>query len=425
VSIVQSPASAERLPAVVRARVQVSFEHCVHFTENLFARSNSLLAEILTEAPAKQVSKVLVVVDEGLHRAQPSLARGIEEYFAPLRNCLQLVTAPMILEGGERVKNSYFHVSEIQSEIDRYNIDRHSYVIGVGGGALLDVVGLAVATAHRGVRHLRVPSTTLSQADSGVGVKNGINAFGKKNFIGTFAVPFAVMNDFALLYSLSERDRRSGYSEAVKVACIKDAEFFSSLETDMDALRAFESDAMQRLIRRSAELHIHHIANSGDPFELGSARPLDFGHWSAHKLEQLSEYRIRHGEAVAVGIALDVIYSRLAGYLSGSEAERILALLEALGFELYANELCNVDSAGELIVLRGLQEFRSHLGGELTVTLLRGLGRGFEVHAMDEAIIADAIWELQRRHYERPLKGAPESDGALYDEALTRNVKTT
>src|SRR5262249_34636315 len=149
------------------------------------------------------------------------LARQIEAYFE--RADLRLACPPLILEGGERVKNSYFHVSEIQSHVERYHIDRHSYLVAVGGGALLDVAGLAAATAHRGVRHVRIPTTTLSQDDSGVGVKNGINAFGKKNFIGTFAVPFAVINDFDLLASLSPRDKRAGYIEAVKAACIRDA----------------------------------------------------------------------------------------------------------------------------------------------------------------------------------------------------------
>ena len=101
---------------------------------------------------------------------------------------------------------------------------------------------------------------------------------------------------------------------------------------------------MQRLIQRCAELHIQHIATSGDPFELGSARPLDFGHWAAHKLEQLSEFRIRHGEAVALGIAVDVVYSRRIGLLDAASAERILKLLEALGLDLFASELLHVSS---------------------------------------------------------------------------------
>src|SRR5438270_4491751 len=113
---------------------------------------------------------------------------------------------------------------------------------------------------------------------------------------------------------------------------------------------------MRRLIRRCAELHLYHIAGSGDPFEFGAARPLDFGHWTAHKLEQLSEYQIRHGEAVAIGIALDVIYSRLRGFLDAESAERVLRLMEALGFELFASELLHLNSQNSLLALDGLEE---------------------------------------------------------------------
>jgi 3-dehydroquinate synthase len=249
----------------------------------------------------------------------------------------------------------------------------------------------------------------LSQDDSGVGVKNGINAFGKKNFIGTFAPPFAVINDFKLLETLSIRDKRAGYVEAVKVALIRDAEFFEQIERDAFRLRDFDPDAMQRLIHRCAELHLNHIATSGDPFEFGSARPLDFGHWAAHKLEQLSEYRLRHGEAVAIGIALDVIYSRRMGCIGRPCESRILRLLELLGFELFANELAHVDADNQYVVLNGLEEFREHLGGELTITLLHGVGKGFEVHEIDIPQMLHAIRELETRHRQKALHQASAS----------------
>jgi 3-dehydroquinate synthase len=247
------------------------------------------------------------------------------------------------------------------------------------------------------VRLVRIPTTTLSQADSGVGVKNGLNAFGQKNFIGTFAPPFAVINDFSLLATLAPRDKRSGFVEAVKVACIRDAKFFDEIERDAEKLAAFESGAMKRLIRRCAELHLDHIATNGDPFEAGSARPLDFGHWSAHKLEQLSHFNISHGEAVAIGIALDVIYSRETGLLNPPAAARILNLLETLGFKLFADELLNADNANLPAILSGLEEFREHLGGELSVTLLSEIGRGIEVHEMNPRPIAAAVAELRAR----------------------------
>src|SRR5882724_370174 len=388
----------------IQHSIQVGYELRVHFTQNVFEPGNLVLRNTLVDAASSRIYKALVILDESLAQAQPALAAQIETYFATHSDRIKLVCPPVIIEGGERTKNSYFHVSEIHSEIDRFHIDRHSFVIAIGGGALLDMVGLAAATAHRGVRHVRIPSTTLSQADSGIGVKNGINAFGKKNFIGTFAPPFAVINDFQLLASLSPRDKRAGYVEAVKVALIRDREFFETLERDASALRDFDPEAKRRLIRRCAELHLEHISTSGDPFEFGAARPLDFGHWSAHKLEQLSEYQIRHGEAVAVGIALDVIYSRMMGFMDAASAERALQLLETLGFELFASELLHVNSQNSLLLLDGLEEFREHLGGELTITLLKQIGKGFEIHDMNLPKVVEALYELKQRHEQRGQK---------------------
>jgi 3-dehydroquinate synthase len=206
---------------LIQRTISLTFEHRVYFTKNVFSLGNPVLREVLAGRTG-QVPKVLVVVDESLQTAQAALVPQIESWFRHHSATMRLVCPPFVLEGGERVKNSYFHVSEIHSQIDRYHIDRHSYVLAIGGGAILDLVGLAAATAHRGVRHVRIPTTTLSQDDSGVGVKNGMNAFGKKNFIGTFAVPWAVINDFEMLASLPDRDKRAGYIEAVKVACIRD-----------------------------------------------------------------------------------------------------------------------------------------------------------------------------------------------------------
>jgi 3-dehydroquinate synthase len=387
--------------SAIRRSIQLNYDLRVVFTRHLFAAENLVLRNVLAvDRPAAR-SKVLIVLDEALAQTQPSLPQQIENYFSLHAEKLHLVCPPIVIEGGERTKNSYFHVSEIHSHIDRYHIDRHAFVIAIGGGALLDMAGLAAATAHRGVRHVRVPTTTLSQADSGVGVKNGINAFGKKNFIGTFAPPFAVLNDFELLNSLSPRDKRAGYVEAVKVALIRDREFFDFLESNVSRLREFDPQSMEKLIFRCAELHLDHISTSGDPFETGSSRPLDFGHWTAHKLEQLSDFKIRHGEAVAIGIAVDTLYSRDTGLLEPTEAERILNLLENLGFELFASELLHENSQHALLVLEGLEEFREHLGGKLTITLLEKIGRGIEVHEMMAVKVINAINELQRRHARR------------------------
>jgi 3-dehydroquinate synthase len=380
--------------ALLQRSIQVDWQLRVFFTEDVFAPANPVLQSILVEARPR---KVLVVLEDSLALAQPRLEEEVSHYFRTCTGNLQLTRSPIFVSGGERAKYSQTIVNDLLSHLHRHHIDRHSYLVAIGGGALLDVVGFAAATAHRGVRLVRIPTTTLSQADSGVGIKNGLNAFGQKNFMGAFAPPFAVINDFNLLATLPPRDKRAGYAEAVKVACIRDAAFFDEIEAAVDPLSAFHPPTLKRLIYRCAELHLDHIATCGDPFETGSARPLDFGHWAAHKLEMLTRSRLSHGEAVAIGIALDVVYSRRLGWLDARSADRILNLLERLGFTLFAGELLNDDSCSHYHILDGLEEFREHLGGSLTITLLRGIGRAEETHEMQPALILEAVQELRQR----------------------------
>ena len=380
--------------APITCQFQVPFRFDVFFTQHVFNPANNLLREVLNHGAPE---KLLVVIEEPIVASMPALIDDIRAYFSHTENGVELVAEPVIFAGGETLKNNFSPVEQLHALVERHGLSRHSYLAAIGGGALLDVAGFAAATAHRGIRHVRLPTTTLSQADGGVGVKNAVNAFGKKNFVGTFAPPFAVINDSEFLRFLPDARKSGGYVEAIKVALIRDSDFFAQIERSADALNRFEPVAMNTLIRRSAELHLRHISEGGDPFEFGSARPLDFGHWAAHKLEQLSDFRISHAEAVAIGLALDVIYSRNAGHLASSDAERILALLARLGFPLFAPELSQEDEAGEWAILAGLSEFQQHIGGQLAITLLREIGRGFEVHEMSKPGVRRAIGELRER----------------------------
>ena len=359
----------------------VKFEYKVYFTSGLFNASNSLFNDFLKGSGI--IRKILFVVDEGVGI---EIVQQLKEYFR-LHHSVQLVPEIVIVPGGEIVKNDTRYFDEILEAVNQHKIDRHSYIAAIGGGSVLDLVGYAAAVSHRGIRHIRIPTTVLSQNDSGIGVKNGINYFGKKNFLGTFAPPIAVFNDELFIDTLSERDYRSGISEAVKVALIKDPEFFEWIENNAGALVKRDREAMNYLICRCAELHMQHIAGL-DPFESGSSRPLDFGHWSAHKLEQLSNFEVLHGEAVAMGMALDTVYSNLCGYLSDSESQRIIDLLITLGFVL-VHPMMDVSDDSSAILL-GLEEFREHLGGELTIMLLDKIGQGIEVHEIDPEMLKKA-----------------------------------
>lgn len=383
--------------SVAWQRFSVPYTYPVAFMRGLFRPENSLFADTVAWREPEKRHRCFVVVDAGLTETLPDLLPRIDAYFAAHSGRLEMIARPMTVPGGEQVKNELTHIERLQDAIHRHNVDRHSYVVAIGGGAVLDAVGLAATTAHRGVRHIRVPTTVLSQNDSGVGVKNAVNLKGIKNYIGTFAPPWAVLNDYDFLDALPHRERRAGIAEAVKVALIRDRAFYDWLEANVDALATFEPQAEEYMVRRSAELHMRQIAHGGDPFENGSARPLDYGHWSAHKLEAMTRNHVRHGEAVAMGVALDTRYSVLAGHLEPGAEERVAVLLEGLGLRIWHPALERTLPGGELEILAGLREFQEHLGGDLTVTLLSDLGVGVEVHEIDPELVRQSLDWLKAR----------------------------
>jgi len=378
-------------------RFAVPYEFPVVFTEGVFDPENPALRDVLCRLEPAKRHRVVFFVDDGLNAGRAPLAEAIASYAQRHSDVMELACAPVVVPGGEKIKSDLHFVESVQQTLFDLHIDRHSYVIAVGGGAVLDAIGLVASTTHRGVRHIRIPTTVLAQNDSGVGVKNGVNLQGVKNFVGTFAPPFAVLNDLEFVMALPDRDKVAGMAEAVKVALIRDAQFFGWIERHMDDLATFERSAMAYMIRHCAELHMRQIGQGGDPFETGSARPLDYGHWSAHKLESLTRHHVRHGEAVAIGMALDARYSVLAGLLAAGEEERICALLEYLGFDLWHPALAKSGAHGEWVILEGLREFQEHLGGELSVTLLGGIGVGVEVHEIDRERMRQAMHWLKDR----------------------------
>ena len=383
----------------IEQNFSVHYQYKVHFTEHLFSQSNSLLADFLQAGHEDFISKkILFVIDEEVSQAHPELSSQIDQYFRAY-DTVKLISEKLIIPGGETCKNNESFFNDIVEAVNVHGVDRHSYIAAIGGGAILDLVGYAAAVSHRGIKLIRIPTKVLSQNDSGVGVKNSINYKGKKNFLGTFAPAVAVFNDYHFLTTLSIRHWRSGISEAIKVALIKDATFFNWLEANAEALAARNKEAMEYLIWQCARLHMEHISG-GDPFEKGSSRPLDFGHWSAHKLEQLSDFEVLHGEAVSIGIALDTIYSHLSDRLDEYSTDRVVQLLLKLG--LPVNHSLIMPENENSPIINGLQEFREHLGGRLTIMLLKSIGRGEEVHEMDVDLIKKAAKLLQQYNKKGP-----------------------
>ncbi|MBL8850930.1 MAG: 3-dehydroquinate synthase [Planctomycetaceae bacterium] len=361
------------------------FVHRLRFTTDLLGRDQQVLADIL-EPSGSQPARVQFWIDEHLSAAHPELKTRLHTFARSHAERIMLPGNIQTVPGGEAVKNDIEILERMLKCIHAADLDRRSYIVVIGGGAVLDAVGLAAAVSHRGIRLVRIPTTTLAQADSGVGVKNSVNLFGKKNWCGTFAVPWAVINDESLLRSLPDRDFVCGFSEAVKVSLLKSPAIFDQLCRDAARIRRRDMNAAWPMIQQSARLHLDHITCGGDPFELREARPLDFGHWSAHKLEAMSDFRLRHGEAVAIGVAVDTVYASFVHGLPHADALRVLECLQHLGVPLDHPALHQTEQ-----LFAGLEEFRQHLGGRLTLTMLTAIGQPLDVHEVDRPRMLDAI----------------------------------
>jgi 3-dehydroquinate synthase len=381
--------------------LSVPFRHRVTFTRGVFSVTNPTLRSVFDSATQATTTdtatrRVVAFIDSNVLAAHPSMpddiraymtyAAGISQAATARQHSLPELTLVEAVPGGELAKQSMSVVDRVVRVVDEHRIDRQSYVMAIGGGAVLDAVGFGASIAHRGVRLVRLPTTTLGQDDAGMAVKNGINLGTKKNFIGNFSVPHAVICDTALLESTPKWSWCGGFSEAVKIALLRDRQLFDRIERDAAAITLRSMDAAIPVILRSAELHYRHIMSGGDPFETHSARPLDFGHWLAHRLEGMTNGALPHGQAVAIGVAIDTLYSECAGLMPSQEARRVLAVLRALDLPVTHPLLADLDG-----IVAGLAEFREHLGGRLTITLLRGIGDPVDVHTIDPATLAAAI----------------------------------
>jgi 3-dehydroquinate synthase len=381
---------------IIRQRILAPLNFDLIFTRDSLNTSNPILFNAMSESQSR---KVAVFVDGGVARAFPGINEKITGYLSHYN--MECLSSPVVYPGGEMVKDGWHYVMDMMNRLVQDRLCRHSFCIAIGGGALLDAAGLASSLVHRGIRLVRMPTTVLSQDDSGVGVKNGINYNGVKNLIGAFSPPFAVVNDFDFLKTLTPSVIRDGIAEAFKVAIIKDEEFFHYLRHNAAAIKNCKWKVIETAVKRSATLHLNHIGNGGDPMELGEARPLDFGHWSAHKMESMSSHSISHGTAVALGISLDTVIANLLNHISEEEKDLILKALYAAGMPLFSSLFEKRDNSGNLEVLQGIEEFREHLGGRLCITLPKGIGNRVDIHALDENVVIEAINIL--KHFENNI----------------------
>lgn len=376
---------------IIKQTFDIKYNYNIFFTKNIFDLNNKILINELNKDNLSE-KKILILIDKNIIKLNKNLIKNIINYFNLHTSLIKLVCKPITLTGGERIKNHYVLVQYFYKLIEKHKICRQSYLIAIGGGTIQDLAGYIASTAHRGVRLIRIPTTVLSQDDSGVGVKNGINFINKKNFIGCFSTPYSVINDYSFLSSLNFKQIMEGVSEAVKVALIKDKDFFKYIEDNSKNI--IRPNILETLIYKCAKLHAEHISKYGDPFEKTSSRPLDFGHWIAHKLEAISKYKISHGESVGIGIILDATYSYLIKLLKKNTWKRIIICMINLRIKFFSNLILKKEKT--YAIFDGLEEFREHLGGKLTITLLKDIGTKIDVHHINKKIYTRAIKIIER-----------------------------
>jgi 3-dehydroquinate synthase len=234
-----------------------------------------------------------------------------------------------LFDDAESAKNLR-SVERITRSLCRAGADRQSLVVAVGGGVVGDVAGFAAAVFLRGVKLVHIPTTLVSQVDSSIGGKTGVNLPEGKNLVGSFYPPQAVLTDPELLRTLSDREFRGGLAEVIKHAIIADAEMFAILEKDMDKVLRRDRQALEFLIPRNVEIKARVV--SRDERESGLREILNFGHTFAHALESVTKYRrYQHGEAVAWGMIAAAFLGHELGLTRADGVSRIVALIRRLG----------------------------------------------------------------------------------------------
>jgi len=367
----------------------------VVFTENVFDPANRALVDTLDHLKENRVHRAMVFIDSNVADAQPELIQQIILYFDSHSDDIELAEEPRVIPGGEIIKNDMEVVGPMISAMIDAHLCRHSYAIIVGGGAVLDTVGLAAALMRRGIRVVRIPTTFFAQVNAGLGLEVSVNFDGQKNSVGSFAPPFAVLNDWQFFYSLTDLDWLGGVTEAFRLALLFDGEWFDELYSMLNVLPQRRSEDLAYLQSRTAQLYLNALEKEGDPLEAHSGRALDLGHWSAYKLEAISGFEIPHTEALAMGVLIDACYASRQGWLSGPDFERIYTAFAQLGVPLWFPELEEVSADGNLSLFHGIPDFQEHKGGMLSIPFPTGFGSTRMEYLIDLAVMEDVLEQLK------------------------------
>ena len=277
------------------------------------------------------------------------------------------------LNAGEKIK-SFKNYNMLSEKIISNKVDRMSILISIGGGTIGDLCGFIASTILRGIDYRLIPTTLLSQVDSSIGGKNGINSLFGKNLIGTFYHPSEVIIDTEVLKSLPERELKSGYSEIIKHSLINDSIFFNWLEKNYLSLFKLNTKVLEETIYRSIMIKLHYVKK--DPYEKltnsNSRAMLNFGHTIGHSLETFYKYnKLNHGEAISIGMICESLISNKLGYLSNTKFNKILEHFKKVNLRTSDNNLQNDK------VINLINKDKKNTNGKINIVLLKDIGKSF------------------------------------------------
>ncbi len=284
------------------------------------------------------------------------------------------------LQCGEKIK-SIDGFGDLSDTLIKSNISRKSAIVAIGGGTLGDLTGFVASTILRGVDFYLIPTTLLSQVDSSIGGKNGINTSYGKNLLGTFYQPKEVLIDISILNSLSKKEIKSGYSEIVKHALIKDYSFFTWLEKNANKIFNLNKLALEEAIHKSIMIKLFYVKKDEKEFLLNnnSRAMLNFGHTIGHAVESYYNYKkFNHGEAISIGIITEAKISNYLGLLSSIELQRIITHFKNCKLKIFDKIL------NDKIILKQLAKDKKNFLNKINFSLIDKIGNSIFYKKLDK-----------------------------------------
>ena len=351
--------------------------------DNILSSSGEILKEFIYK-------KNVIVIYDSFFSVKTSPNNEFEEFVQSI-NKLTTTLNFIDIPGGDQTKNIN-QLNEIIEKVLTYGIDRQNVIIAFGGGVIGDIAGFAASILLRGINYIQVPTTLLSQVDSSVGGKTGINSKIGKNLIGSFHQPQAVLADINILKTLPNREFRAGFAEVVKYGLIKDLEFFNWLNQEYDSIFIYDKIKLQKMITKSCEIKAEIIKN--DEKEGGKRALLNLGHTFAHAIESFGNFdgRIIHGEAVSIGICLAFKLSNKLCFCSTDDTKKVINLFQKSKLPTSLNDIkkLSISTSG---MIQKFKLDKKNRQNELTFILNKRIGESFIKHNVNVNVLTQFLNE--------------------------------